>query len=164
MKTEFERILQEHMTWYPLMEPQDYGKLAFQSEFGPEHLVSDAESVLNWLKREWQELSPDCPTILPESIGNGLCRFHLSACTEEELPQLAELFCRSAAEHKGSREGLEMRLAVLEKLNVPGMEQWLVEYRAAGCPAVHHSATFREAYAPHYRVIRAEYAALFGGK
>ena len=164
MMTEFELVVQEHSTRYPLMEPQDYGKLAFQSEFGPEHMVSNAESVLTWLKKEWNELPTGCSVILPESIGSGLCRFHLSACTEEDLPQIAELFCRSAAEHKGSREGLEARLAVLEKLDVPGMEQWLTEYRAAGCPAVHHSATFREAYAPHYRVIRAKYAALFGGK
>ena len=30
--------------------------------------------------------------------------------------------------------------------------------RAAGCPAVHHSAAYREQYAPHYRVVRRCYA------
>ena len=44
--SEFELILQAHSARYPLMEPQDYGKLVFQSEFGPEHLVSDVDSVL----------------------------------------------------------------------------------------------------------------------
>ena len=161
MNREFELILQAHMARYPAMEPQDYGKLAFQSEFGPEHLVTDGAAVLAYLAKEWQQLPKGCPVLPPEDIGNGLCRLHLSACREEDLPRLAEVFCRSAAEHKGSREGLETRLAVLEKLDVPGMEQWLEKYRAAGCPAVHHSAAFREAYAPHYRVIRAEYAQLF---
>lgn len=143
------------------MEPQDYGKLAFQSEFGPEHLVSDAESVLRYLKQEWSELPEGSPVIPPEPIGNGLCRFHLSACTKEQLPRLAELFCRSAQEHKGTREGLDERLACVRVLEIPGMEEWLAEYEAAGCPAVRHSQTFRDCYAPHYRVIKLEYAGEF---
>ena len=140
------------------MEPQDYGKLAFQSEFGPEHLVTDAESVLRYLEREWGELPEDCPAIPPEDIGNGLCRFHLSACTKEQLPRLAELFCCSAQEHKGTRAGLDKRLACVRELEIPGMEEWLARYEEAGCPAVRHSQTFRDAYGPHYRVIRWEYA------
>ena len=140
------------------MEPQDYGKLVFQSEFGPEHLVSDAASVLRYLEREWSELPAGCEVIPPEDIGNGLCRFHLSACGRAQMPLLAELFCRSAQEHKGTREGLEARLALIRELDVPGMEEWLARYEAAGCPAVRHSQTFRDAYDPHYRVIRWEYA------
>lgn len=155
---EFERILQEHRMRYPQMEPQDYGKLAFQSEFGPEHLVSDRAAVLEYLKHEWSGLPAGCPIIFPEPIGNGLCRFHLSACTEEQLPLLAELFCRSAREHKGCREGLHARLELIRALGLPGMEEWLETYEAAGCPAVRHSQTFRDAYAPAYRVIRLEYA------
>lgn len=159
MMKEFEKIINEHRERYPLMEPQDYGKLAFQSEFGPEHLVSDADSVLNYLRREYGELEANCAAMEPEPIGNGLCRFHLSACSEEGLLRLAELFCRSAREHQGTREGLEARLALLERLDVPGMAEWLERYRAAGCPAVRHSQTFREAYGPHYRVIKADYLA-----
>lgn len=140
------------------MEPQDYGKLAFQSEFGPEHLVSDMDAVLRYLKQEWKEVPEGNGSIPPEDIGNGLCRFHLSACPEEDLPRLAEVFCRSAREHRGTREGLEKKLALLRELDVPGMAQWLAEYEAAGCPAVRHSQTFRDAYGPHYRVIRWEYA------
>ena len=155
---EFELILQAHREKYPLMEPQDYGKLAFQSEFGPEHLVSDMDAVLGYLKREWSELSEDCLTVEAEDIGGGLCRFHLSACTEEDLSRLAEAFCRSAREHKGTREGLNKKLELLRALDVPGMAAWLAEYEAAGCPAVRHSQTFRDAYEPHYRVIRWEYA------
>ena len=157
MMSEFEEILAIHRGKYPAMEPQDYGKLAFQSEFGPEHLVTDRETVLNYLYREYGELAPDCPAIPPEAIGNGLCRFHLSACRRDMLPVLAEVFCRSAAAHKGSREGLEARLLLLRQLDVPGMEQWLAAYESAGCPAVRHSQTFRDNYSPHYRVIKEEY-------
>lgn len=163
MMNEFKKILTAHREKYPLMEPQDYGKLAFQSEFGPEHLVSDADSVLSYLRREYGELAPGCSVIDPEPIGNGLCRFHLSACAEEKLPLLAELFCRSAAAHKGSREGLAARLELLRELDVPGMAEWLAEYEAAGWPAVRHSQTYRDAYAPHYRVIKWDYLAELEG-
>ena len=154
---EFELILQAHRERYPLMEPQDYGKLVFQSEFGPEHLVSDVESVLRYLKQEWSELPEGCPVSPPEPIGNGLCRFHLSGCTETQLTRLAELFRRSAQEHKGTHEGLDARMELVHALDVPGMEEWLEQYEAAGCPPVHHSQTFRDHYAPHYRVIKLEY-------
>ena len=158
---EFELILQQHSARYPKMEPQDYGKLAFQSEFGPEHLVTDVEAVLAYLKQEWSGLPQGCPAIAPEPIGNGLCRLHLSACTEEQLPRLAELFCRSAQEHKGTHEGLHVRLELVRALNVPGTEEWLAEYAAKGCPMVRHSQTFRDDYEPHYRVIKLEYAEEF---
>lgn len=155
---EFERILREHRARYPLMEPQDYGKLAFQSEFGPEHMVTDREAVERYLRQEWRALPETERKIPPEPIGNGLCRLHLAACGEDSLPVLAELFCRSAREHRGSREGLERRVALLQALEVPGMEAWLAQYRAEGYPPVHHSRSFREHYAPHYRVICASYA------
>lgn len=155
---EFERIVQEHRARYPRMEPQDYGKLAFQSEFGPEHLVQDAERVLRYLEQEWSQLGGDHAPVPPEPIGNGLCRLHLSACTQEQLPRLARLFCRSAREHKGTRQGLMARLDVIRALAVPGMEQWLADYVAGGCPPVRHSQTFRDHYEPHYRVIKLEYA------
>lgn len=159
MMNEFKEILAAHREKYPLMEPRDYGKLAFQSEFGPEHLVTDGDSVLNYLRQEYGQLDPNWPAIAPEPIGNGLCRFHLSACTEEKLPLLAEVFCRSAREHTGTREGLAARLELLRALDVPGMEEWLAEYEAAGCPAVRHSRTYRDAYGPHYRVVKLDYIA-----
>jgi len=160
---EFEQILREHAARYPRMEPQDYGKLAFQSEFGPEHLVQDGGAVLRYLEQEWETLEAGCVPMPPEPIGNGLCRLHLSYCRREQLPLLAELFCRSAREHRGTREGLLARLELVRALGVAGMEEWLAGYRAADYPAVRHSQSFRDLYLPHYRVIRLEYVSEFGG-
>lgn len=151
---EFERILRAHRARYPRMEPQDYVKLAFQSEFGPEHMLSAPETVLSLLRQEWEALPPGGEITPPEPIGGGLCRYHLSACTEDRLPRLAEQFCRSAREHRGSLQGLELRLESVRTLDVPGMEQWLAQYQAAGYPPVRHSESFRTLYAPHYRVLR----------
>ena len=43
--TEFERVVRDHGARYPIMLPQDYGKLAYQSEFGPAHLITDERAV-----------------------------------------------------------------------------------------------------------------------
>jgi len=162
MNHEFSKILAAHMARYPDMQPQDFGKLAFQSEFGPEHLVTDREMVLGWIKNEYTQASEDVRTA-PESIGNGLCRYHLAAMTdpEREAEILTDLFIRTAKEHQGSQEGLAERLSCIEALNIPGMSQWLEGYREKGCPAVHHSGAFNALYHPHYRLLKQEYALYF---
>lgn len=156
---EFETILTAHRERYPEMEHQDYGKLAFQNTFGPEHLVADAAQVLDRLREEW-----NCSDLVerePEDIGNGLVRFHLNPGRKEEAPLLAHLFCRTAKEHSGDMAGLEETLTRLEKLDVPGMGEWLAEYRNSGCPAVRHSERYRNIYRPHYRLLTREYACWF---
>ena len=159
---DFARILTRHTEQYPLMTPQDYGKLAFQSEFGPEHLVEDEARVLEGILKERREMHGECSPDKPEYIGKGLCRFPLSELRDEgDARLLARLFVRSAREHRGSREGLEGRLAHLEGMPVPGMEGWLASYKTGGCPAVGHSEVFRRAYHPHYRLLRREYALYF---
>jgi len=159
---EFEQILIRHTKDYPLMTPQDYGKLAFQSEFGPEHLVEDEDKALRRLMEEWSEVGgKGCPE-QPEQMGNGLCRFPLSALKDEgDVLLLARLFVRSAREHRGTKEGLARRLELLRGLEIPGMRQWLAEYEQAGCPAVSHSDVFRQTYHPHYRLVKREYALFF---
>lgn len=160
---EFQQILRRHADRYPRMTPQDYGKLAYQSEFGPEHMCADGEHALRFLLEEWRDIPPDGPPQPPETIGNGLSRFHLDRVwkAEEAAPLLAELFCRTAGEHAGTREGLAEKLGLLRRQGVPGMDAWLDEWEQAGCPPVHHSPDFREAYRPRYRVLGADYADYF---
>lgn len=160
METSFAKILSDHRTRYPLMEAQDCAKLAFQSEFGPAHLVSNPEAAACNLRREWESLSPDAPARAPEDIGNGLCRFHLNPGTDPELaaPLLAQLFALTAQEHTGTTEGLYKKLTCCETADT---RAWFDAYRTQGCPAVHHSGAFRDAYAPHYRLVRAEHAQYF---
>ena len=176
MTPSFSSILQQHTAAYPLMAPQDYGKLAYQNEFGPGHMISDKQAAFDFLLQEWREalLCPSrdaAPSGGPfpsspagvEPIGNGLCRFHLDNryIPEQAAPLLTELFCRTAVEPTGAREGLERKLALLSGLGTPHLAQWLEDYRLHGCPPVHHSEAFRQAYHPHYRVVQNEYACFF---
>ncbi len=167
-------ILTLHGQRYPLMEPADYGKLLYQNEFGPEHMVSSPEAVQEWLDREWAETAqatkiPDNRehADLIEDIGNRLYRFHLAGGYDLSIaaPLLSRLFFLTARQHQGTTEGLIEKLGFLQEYGqqpgFPSLEPWLTEYIQAGCPALHHSETFRQAYAPHYRILRDEYAIYF---
>ena len=153
---EFRHILEEHLARDPLMTPQDLGKLAYQSEFGPEHLVSVTPDIVAYLWAEWFSAEEVVPAIEP--IGNGLCRFYLNPGrnVEQAAPLLAELFAKAAKEHKGTVEGLKARLAEISRLNLPGWQEWLANYAAQGYPPQRHSQIYRDAYHPHYRVILLE--------
>jgi len=163
MTTEFERILQGHLARWPLMEPQDFGKLAYQSHFGPEHMISDEEEALRRIRAEWDDLPANAAQRPPEDIGGGLCRFYLNHEEEKYIAAqvLVKLFCLTAKNRAPEPDGFMDKLSVLEGVPVPGMGEWLTDYRARGCPAVSHSETYRAAYAPHYRLIKKEYAAVF---
>ena len=136
MHEEFQTVLQGHLARYPLMEPQDCAKLAYQSAFGPAHAAGDRGDVLRQLLGEWSALPADREARPPERIGNGLCRVHLAGTGDWTLaaPLLADLLLLTAAEHRGTEADLEERLAAAEALPLPGMADWLAAYRRRGCP------------------------------
>lgn len=157
---EFTKIALAHAARYPLMLPQDFGKLAYQSAFGPEHMVEDAPGTAAFILSEWQAVDGGGAPVNPEPIGGGLCRFHMTRglYSPENAAELARRFAQSAREHTGTKEGLEARLRVLARLPIDGMDAWLSLWRERGCPPVRHSEAFRAAYRPHYRVLRLELA------
>lgn len=160
MNADFLGIARTHWARYPAMEPQDFAKLAYQSEFGPAHMVQSPDKVLAALLAERKEAGAE-PLAL-EPIGGGLCRFHITQAlsTLSDLPLIARIFDLTAAHwrDRGTMEGLADKLSQLESLSIPGMADYLNGYRAQGCPAVHHSEAFRHAYGLHYRVVQRDYA------
>lgn len=177
-----QEILTLHRQRYPLMEAADYGKLLYQNEFGPEHMISSPEAVRERLVKEWTEAVPFAANLtvqggifpaaaghaLPiEDIGNSLYRFHLTGGYDLSIaaPLLARLFFLTAQQHHGTAEGLREKLDMLKdqekQPEFPPLKPWLTEYIQACCPALHHSETFRRAYAPHYRILQDEYAIYF---
>lgn len=162
MKYTFNEVLREQKMRYPRMEPQDYGKLIYQSEFGPRHLVEDTQIILSEINRERAEVSQDSYPQMPELIGNGLCRFPLSMCkSDRDGNLLAELFALTARKHYGSKSGMLEKLRLLQEFSIPGMDAWAEKWREEGYPAVRHSRAYREAYQPHYRLLRRDYAGYF---
>lgn len=158
---ELENILRFHAKRYPLLQPTDAVKLIYQNEFGGGHLIRDAESCLQHLRREYEGVKKDPNAPLYEQIGNGILRVNLTAVKEEDIEQLGKAFIRSAAEHTGSLQTFLQKLEVLRQLAREGvfafdaeaLEAYLVQYAQAGYPMVSHSETYREAYHPAYRVV-----------
>ena len=160
---EFERILLAHLQRYPLMGPEDCAKLIYQSEFAGEHMIADAEQSLEWIRRELEETEA-CSGEIYEERGDGIARLHLGPAKAAGMsPEgINQKFVSSAAKAKVTKEGQEQKLRLLERLCREGyapfsakeLSEFLAKYRAAGCPALHHSDRYRNAYIPHYRVVK----------
>lgn len=155
-------ILLEHFARYPQMGAQDAVKLLYQSEFAGGHLIDDPSASLLWLEEEDQRIeAKDTPLFTP--IGGRLYRLDLGAAKAKGLSPhtINRCFVYTANRHIGSMENFRDKLNQLSSLCAQGalpithheLEQYLASYTASGCPAVSHSAAYRELYSPHYRVV-----------
>ena len=158
-----EEILLRHFAQYPQMEPQDAVKLIYQQEFGPEHMIQDAGKSLSTLKTEMAQLQGSrAQEPLYENIGNGLCRLNLRPCRDRGIPaeDINRLFVETAQSTEGDKKRFRQGLRALQKLAEEGetpfdaveLDLFLARYPDS-CPAMHHSVTYRLAYAPAYRIV-----------
>ncbi len=166
--SETEKIIRFHIKNYPMMQPTDVVKLAFQSEFGGGHLIKDPEMSLMWIKKEIESL--DASQLQEEplliSIGNGIVRVNLAKLAENGItPEaLNDCFVESAKKVKGSVDGLIAKLSVVTSMAKAGefsftyeeYMKYLEEYAASGYPMVSHSELYRNLYKPAYRVVKLE--------
>lgn len=156
-------ILTAHARKYPLMQPRDAVKLIYQNEFGGGHMIADANASLERLRNEISCVEPDPAMPLIEDIGNGMMRVMLAALHVDEYPleTLNDDFVRSASLHTANPDNFLQKLDILKELTRQGqfsfsseeLDAYLADYTAAGCPAVSHSQTYRDAYRPAYRVV-----------
>lgn len=168
--TEYAKIVRAHAEKYPVMQPQDAVKLAYQSEFGGGHLITDVSACEIYLQQEYHSIAQKEEAPLIEEIGSGMVRVHLEALQKAGiLPQLlAQAFIACANEKRGSAQNFQKKLAQLGSLAKQGifgfdaeeLNRYLAEYAAQGYPAVRHSEEYRRAYKPAYRVMTASYARL----
>lgn len=104
-------------------------------------------------------------------IGGKSARLELAAAALSPLPDelLFRIFYLSAQRPTGDHEAFSVALGTLRAAAAEGLfafpvsalDEYLAAYRAAGCPPVSHSETYRRAYRPAYRVVDAGYAELF---
>ena len=160
-KTEATRIaIIRHIEEYPECEIADIFKFIFQSACGCEHMVSDRERVLDYIRREAQSAVGGERHI--DALDGDFCRVHLS-CIGDSLSaeELADMFLASARHEPRGKERIKEKLAVMRELVISGelkldiaeLDAAISEWAARGYPAIHHSDRFREKYRPAYRVI-----------
>lgn len=159
------RHLEEHFQTHPKLQIEDVFKYLFQSAFGCEHLVSNEESALGYINREYETVSKTAKPYI-EPLDGEYSRVYLSCLNDGLKPEtLARLFCLSAKVEENGKDALEQKIEVAKELVSIGVlpiendefTQKLATWHSLGYPAVHHSNAFREAYKPAYRVIANRY-------
>lgn len=152
------------------MRPADAVKLIFQNEFGGEHMITDENATLEYLKKETEALVPDSrPAFVP--IGNHRVRLELASQTAASLGcELINKMFVFSSHRGGSAESFSEKLERLRDSVDEGtfafsseeFDNFLERYTAAGRLPLHHSETYREAYLPSYRIVDSGFARLTG--
>lgn len=156
-------IIAAQRALYPSCTAQDLYKALYHAHLGCGHLVTNAQRARDYLQAECDASSTAFPFPFPlaEDFG-AYARVHLSAYLRQggALETLLSLFLLSAkAETEKARQSFASSVCELAAL-YPQDSAFFEQMHSADLPAVHHSAAFRAAYSPAYRVICSEYADL----
>ena len=166
---ELEDFVTTLLNEYPKARLLDIYKSCFQDYMGAEHLVSDTATVRGYLEEELS--TTDINDLLPWyyepcGISGNYVRVSLRTIKEGLISadELLNDFIASA--NGGERPSLESWaarwhdiIAAIDRmgLTLPHYEQdkqSIEEILSQGKYAISHSPEYREAYAPHYRIVR----------
>ena len=160
-----ERLVQ-HYHAYPRLELQDLFKFLYQSAFGCEHLISSVEAAVSGIQNERDTLVSATETPV-EQLDGAYSRVPLSCALSAQT--LGKLLALSAKHEENGAAALTQKLAVARELITDGTFPFVVAdfdsavaaWEKTGFSALHHSASFRNAYHPSYRVIANAYIPFF---
>ena len=160
-------FVSHQMAVYPKSHLLDLYKSCFQDYMGAEHLVSDRERVKAYLDEELTTADiEDLPEWFYEPCGikGRYVRVSLRSVKEGLITEdmLLDAFIRSANTKRPSVKSWSRRwhkiIGAIDKMNLDlpdyDMEkQFLDSILYVGKYAISHSADYREAYHPHYRIV-----------
>lgn len=152
---------------YPQATLQDVYKTCFQDFFGAEHLLKDTAMAHNYLLSEIAACKDENLSAMPDYEPTGFrhrfTRVNLSLIHAGQLSE-SELFSRfvnAAGQNNAYSDNWPAEWQQIETIALEMHPQWQdsalqAELRhAASVPcAVRHSEAFRNAYHPHYRIVR----------
>ena len=163
--TKLIELIQEHQQIKKSFEIQDAYKLIYQSVYGIEHILGNAESARKYLVQEFKSIDANDDERLIEniSLSEKMVRINLRPYKYRngKIDLLFQSMLKSAAESSGSRELLlawwdRFKHAVLEdalNFNKKELKIFDQKLRLNSYPAMHHSPTYRESNHPAYRVL-----------
>lgn len=117
---------------YPAAEPQDLYKLVFQDLYGPGHLLTDSAACAMYIAREVDTMADS----------NGLPDYSYTLC-DNRFVRVNLLLVRQGVIDIETLTSAVMRSA----RGLPSPDPKYV---------MSHSAAFKAAYAPHYRIVRSD--------
>ena len=154
---------------YPKARLLDIYKSCFQDYMGAEHLVADTASVRAYLERELATTSLDelMPWYFePCGVNGNYVRVSLRSVIEGKITtqQLLDAFIASAnSEERPSVESWTTRWHdIIDTIDHMGLalphydedKLFIQNVLEQGKYAISHSPEYREAYAPHYRIVK----------
>jgi hypothetical protein len=156
-------VIAAHFEMRQGLEPQDIYKLLYQGVLGPEHLMDDVWAAKKSLYLEVVRL-PEALAIQPilEPLSPALCRVNLQPFIQGggRVDIVWWLFRQTARNYRpGTLIDLERSWRYFlatpwASLYAPEiLVQFWQRMATAGFPPVHHSRSYTEANAPHYRVV-----------
>jgi hypothetical protein len=168
-------LLNQQLSWYPLMELADIYKLLYQGVMGPEHMVATQQEFSRRLRAEFEAVQPDQnhPVLEPIRPDRRLFRLNLrpyKAC-QSSIEQLIPAMLATSKLIAGTLDELraiwgefaewcsEGRMAKFSAGDLDEFNRWLEEQ---GFPTVHHSETYRREYLPAYRLMGSNFIAELG--
>ena len=158
---DFTTCLREQLRLHPAIQPQDVIKLCYQAARGAEHLLADTTRSRAYFDREFAATPADAALPLFEPISENIARVNLAAWKAANLPAewLFRMFVHTASVPMGGPELLAQYIAEASALvsDMPGWQEALAEWQAAGMPAVHHSEEYRAGERPAYRIVNARF-------
>ena len=161
-------FVSRQMAQYPKSHLLDLYKSCFQDYMGAEHLVSDRERVMSYLDEELTTADiDDLPEWFYEPCGikGRYVRVSLRTVKEGLITEdmLLDAFIRSANTKRPSVKSWRRKwhkiIGTIDKmnLNLPDYDrekQFLDSLLSVGKYAISHSSDYREAYHPHYRIVK----------
>ncbi|MBQ9555092.1 MAG: hypothetical protein IJV05_02595 [Muribaculaceae bacterium] len=166
-----ETFVSSQLKRYPKSRLLDLYKSCFQDYMGAEHLVGDTTAARSYLEQELETTELD--SLLPWLVEP--CGFHeryvrvsLRTVLEGKIPAdvLLDAFIASANDPDRPtqaqwRERWRDIIAVIDSIapDLPCYQEdkrFINEVLAQGRYAISHSPDYRNAYSPHYRIVRSD--------
>jgi len=160
------RLIDQHLRWYPNMEPRDVYKLLYQGVLGPEHNIVNEGAFRERVLAEFAPLDARqdeqlCESVRPDGL---LLRINLRPFKfrNGDLESLIAACLWAGRKEWGEPEELKLAWDTFSGLCQEGrwpgfgpasVSECSVWLKARGYPAVHHSSAYRSCYQPSYRLI-----------
>lgn len=152
---------------YPKADLQDIYKTCYQDYFGSRHLVIDTATVRYYLEKELAECRDMDLSAMPRREPTGFrhrfTRVNLACVIDGELTeeQLLAMFIAAAGTDNAFGDNWAEEWQRIEQIALQVNPSWSnaplqdsLRVAANNNRAVVHSKAFREAYTPHYRIVR----------
>ena len=165
------QLLGHHLQRYPLMQLDDVYKLLQQSALGAGHALDEVTALRETFDAEIASVGsgPEEPVADVISPDGRLARVHLRAYLEAGHPvdALFDAFLQTAREYPPAPDKLVKFCGCVADLAAAGgitfdqaeVARYFGKIAREGYPIVRHSAAFRKAYKPAYRVVCLDFLA-----